>query len=191
MLFNDYQSINEAMIFNANVRYNDFKNSNHDMFDSDMTLERYNFVIDIIKSLPYYNDLNEFTILISDDRFEPFRKIMFSKGLDRIKSLNYIINRNWINDLSVNDQNSSIYFDFGRLGNNRKNYIICCWICYNQIFADGNHRTAHYLLTKFIPIANYESFINYIKRDKSYYIFRMPGWHQKMLCVIQNFDIIF
>lgn len=91
------------------------------IYDYTITNERYSYIKDIVDKAS------------SKKNFEIIQPIVFSKGINRLYGLIDFIN--WIN--------ATHYF------NNLKAFLIAQFIVLNQIFSDGNHRSAIYFLEQY------------------------------------------
>ena len=149
------------------------------IYDNYLYIEanRWEILYNQINSLPYFNNFNEFINLIDNHQYQSFSELLFSKGISRIISLKELISEGKVN-ININN---SIYFvtksnnllqqDFYPINfwyeitYTEQILVIATWIIYNQIFSDANHRTAHYILNKYLINPEFKTiyFINYIR----------------------------
>lgn len=132
---------------------------------------RYKTIIDTIHSLPNFKNLSDFINIISLDKYQSFRECFFSKGIERLKGLHNLIMYG-----IISNDNQTIHIE--NINYDNKILLIGGWIMCNQVFTDGNHRTAKYIIENYISINNFnaDDFIEMIKSKRHLYRYNDYSW---------------
>jgi hypothetical protein len=189
MILNTKKEIIDLISFNINILLNNYKtylntfdihvinNSSYiltypeyNIYPENLYTEpnRYNLILTTINNLPEFETLAEFIELIKLPDFNIIQQIVFSKGINRLESLDKLINNQlylpWINTFT----------------HSKTIKLYAAWIIYNQIFSDGNHRTATYLLDKYSNCLNTIEYISYLRSHDKYYCWGADRWKYNM-----------
>ena len=189
MILNTKKEIINLILYNINILLDNYKNilnkfdihiinnssyilthPDYNIYPENLYIEpnRYNLIMETINNLPEFNTLSEFIQLIKSPDFNIIQKVIFGKGIDRLESFNKLIN-------------NQIYLPWISTFTHSKTIkLYAAWIIYNQIFSDGNHRTAVYFLNHYLKNKNSE-YIYYLRSHDKYYCWGSDNWKYNML----------
>ena len=207
--FNLSIRLSDYRLFSCNSNINQINQNNYFITHPDFNIypaidyiepNRWEILNNQILSLPYFNNFDELIKIIINPVYNSFCDSLFSKGINRLISLKDLINTGCIN-INIKCRvyiNINIYTNietekytqeilkpiiyWNQITNNEQIQIIALWIIYNQVFSDANHRTAHYILERYIIDGDFviADFIKYAITKSCCNDFGMISWDNNM-----------
>jgi hypothetical protein len=188
------QQINQNNYFITHLDFNIYQ------YEDYIEPNRWELLYNQINSLPYFNNFDEFIKIIINPEYNLFCNSLFSKGINRLISLKDLINIGSLNiniistiyiisntNIETKEHNQEILkpiLYWNQITNNEQIQIIALWIIYNQVFSDANHRTAQYILERYIINIDFNfvvaDFIKYATTKACECDFGMINWDNNM-----------
>lgn len=206
MIHNTYSEIIQIIKYNLRIRLEDYKlyqfklhidtiNKNsyiithpkYNKYDEILYNEpnRFDLIMKYIDNLPYFHDITEFISVLFSNKFSKLQKYMFSKGINRLIVLSDLILTRNINCTRFEYDKYIHIHNWNIMNENTKTLIIAGWIMCNQVFSDGNHRTAKYILDCRTTLnIDHNEFIKFIRSKKDMYKYDYPEWVGNMMTLI-------